>query len=138
MAEIYLRKLGKHLIPADTESEELLRKMPADKIMRLKYTMVRNAAFHRKGFSMLQAMFDMQEHFDQFEPFRKWIVMKSGYAKTYAAPNGYTLFEPESLSFGSMDQERFEKVYSAIIDTFLREFPRISKEELDTVLEYAE
>jgi len=70
MAEIYLRRRGKLLEPADSTSEEVVKKMPPTKIMKCKFTMVRNAAFHRKGFVLLQTLFDMQEHFEQFEPFR--------------------------------------------------------------------
>ena len=138
MANIHLIRQGKHLIPADAESEEVIKKIPAGKGLRLKYTMVRNAAFHRKGFSLLQTMFDLQEHFDNFEAFRKWIVCKAGFFKTYTAPNGYTFFEPESLAWSNMDDLRFQKVYNAIIDTFIKEFPHITKEQLNEIMEYAE
>lgn len=138
MAEIYLQRIGKTLLPADLESEKLLEHMPQKKIMRVKYNFIRNAAFHRKGFALLQTLFDIQEHFDQFEPFRKWLVAKAGFFKTYTAPNGYVFFEAESLAWGSMDDARFAKVYNAVIDTFLKEFPHITKADLERVLEYAE
>ena len=138
MAEIFLKRVGKHLIPTDPDSQTIVSKMPQGKVMRCKYTFMRNAAFHRKGFNMLHQMFDMQEHFEQFEPFRKWLVMKAGFFKVIEAPNGYQIFEPESLSWGSMDNERFEKVYNALIDTFLQEFGHdISREEFEQILEYS-
>jgi len=138
MAEIYFRRRGKLLEPADSTSEEVVKKMPHTKIMKCKFTMVRNAAFHRKGFVLLQTLFDMQEHFEQFEPFRKWLVMKAGFFKTIVAPNGYVIYEPESLAWSSMDDLRFQQVYNAVIDTFIAEFSHISKEELEEILTFAE
>jgi len=64
--------------------------------------------------------------------------MKAGFFHTTVAPNGYVIYEPESLAWSSMDDLRFQQVYNAVIDTFIKEFPHISKEELEEILTFAE
>jgi len=138
MAEIYLRRIGKTLLPADRSSEEILDKMPQGKVMRVEDRFPRNYKFHKKFFSMLETMFDMQEHFTEFEAFRYWITMKASWFEVIEAPNGYQLFRPKSIAFSKMDNEEFEKLYNTVIDTFVSEFPHITKSELERVLEYAD
>jgi len=138
MATIFLQKRGRYLEPADQSSEEIVKKLPATKALKCKFSVVRNLSFHKKGMVLFQTMFDMQEHFDAFDPFRKWLTAKAGFCKIYTAPNGYTLFEAESLAFDSMDDLRFQQVYNAVIDTFIAEFPSISKQQLTEILEFAE
>lgn len=138
MAEIYLKKYGKTLIPADEQSIEIFNKLPQGKVMRCEYKFPRNYKFHKKYFSMLSVMFDMQEHFTNFEEFRFWLTLKSGYYEMIKAPNGYELFRPKSIAFSKMQNDEFEKLYNDTINTFIREFPHITKLELERVLEYAE
>lgn len=82
----------------------------------------RNPAFHRKAFSLLNAIFQNQDGFENFELFRAWITMKAGYVITGAAPNGVTVFMPESLAFEKMKQERFEKWFQDVITIAVREY----------------
>jgi len=138
MAEIYLRRIGKTLLPADRSSEEILDKMPQGKVMRVEYRFPRNYAFHKKFFAMLETMFDMQEHFTEFEAFRLWLTMKSGWFEVIEAPNGYQLFRPKSIAFSKMDNEEFSRLYNKAIDTFVHEFQHISRADMDRVLEYAD
>ena len=138
MADIFLKRVGRHLIPADEDSQTLVKKMEQGKVMRCKYSFLRNPKFHRKGFAMLHDMFDMQDHFDNFKHFREFIVIKAGYYTTWVAPNGHTSFQADSLSFGSMDNAKFEKVYNALIDAFLDFYGQgISREEFQRILNYS-
>ena len=97
----------------------------------MKITLVRNLAFHRKGFAMLKTAFDLWcEHIEpvqyegvdvkpDFETFREKLTIQAGFYTVAFDLRGKVTFKAESLSFASMSEERFAKVYSAYIDTIL-------------------
>ena len=75
----------------------------------------RNIKFHRKFFSLINMAYDNQEAFNNIEELRAWVLMKAGYYKRVATPTG-EMYQPESISFSSMDEIKFNEVYSRVLD----------------------
>ena len=127
-----------HLVPADDKSRATLREIPAGEIVKVAFKRGRNYENHKRFFSFLQTTFDMQEHFTEMEHYRKWITMKAGHYDMIVVPNGTTLFQPKSIAFDKMEEDKFKELFSTCIDVFLRELGTgITRDELLRVVDYA-
>lgn len=97
-----------------------------------KFTRMRNYEFHKKFFALMQLGFDIWSEtctpleyggipvLPQLNNFRKDCTILAGYYNAYYSLKGEVRLEAKSISFGSMDQEEFEKLYSSCIDVILR------------------
>jgi len=61
----------------------------------------------------------MDEH-SQFDRFRKDLTILAGFYVQTVRLNGEIRTEAQSLAFASMDQEKFERVYSALINAAIK------------------
>lgn len=138
MTEIYLKKIYGSLVPADENAEEIIAKMKHGQAIKLKYSFPRNYENHKRFFAFLKVTFDIQDHFDNLKHYRKWIVMKSGHFTIITAPNGYQIFDADSIAFDKMDESTFYSMFSDCIDAFLSVWgDRISKDELLRIIEFS-
>ncbi len=125
------------LIPADDETWAYLDKLKPGAVVKQEIVKVRDYEQHKRFFSFLKTTFDMQEFFTEFEAYRYWLVLKCGYFDIIIAPNGKQVFKPRSISFESMDEDEFKKLFSTAIDVFLKELGRgMTDEELLQVIGY--
>ena len=95
----------------------------------------RNLQFHRKGFALLHSIFELVDTELTFEQFRKLLVAKAGYGE-FISVRGKVIFLPKSLSWGSMDETEFQKVYQDIITVAIREYA-VDENSLSAMLEFA-
>lgn len=114
------------LVPADSESQELLGKLPVGQGLRVKYSRARNLQFHRKMFALFKLAFDAWEPdgsmqykgqpvAKDFDRFRKDMTILAGFFNPVVNVRGEIRLEAESLSFASMKEERFEQVFKAVL-----------------------
>jgi len=61
----------------------------------------------------------MDEH-SQFDRFRKDLTILAGFYVQTVRLNGDVRIEAESLAFANMNQDRFESVYSALINAAIK------------------
>jgi hypothetical protein len=132
--EAYFTKLpNSTLMPSSDQDRELLDKIKTGDTVKLKLTRPRNIQFHRKYFALLNLAFDYwnpPEHGDgsdprfqvekNFETFRKNIAVKAGYYIATYTLAGDIRMEAQSIAFGSMSEDEFEKLYSASINVILK------------------
>lgn len=130
--ELLLIKQPVGLVPATDEAREWFasRKLGATFVADVREQ--RNAAFHRKFFALLQYAFgEWSEHAQtieykgervqpDFERFRKDVTILAGFYRPVANLKGELRIEAESISFGRMDEARFEELYSKVIDVLIR------------------
>lgn len=137
MAELYLFKHIDALVPADEETQDILKKIPQGKSIKVKYSFPRNYENHKRFFAFIKTTFDIQDSFDNIKHYRSWVIMKSGYCETAVAPNGQVMFFPESISFDNMDEDKFKDLFSKSVDAFISVWgSRITKEKLLSVIEF--
>ena len=129
-------KQGGTLVADNQQAVELLSKIPDGRLVMVDVVQSRNIQNHKRFFSFLREVFDMQEHFDNQESLRKWLIMKTGRFVTIEAPNGFVIFEPESLNFASMDESDFKDFFSVAINVVLREL-NFDKDAVDRVVDFA-
>lgn len=134
----FLKKTSGGLLMANNdETADYIDRLPAGQVIVTNIKKSRNPDQHRRYFSFLNKTFEMQEHYETLEHYRKWLAMKSGYYTTIVAPNGNTFFVAESISFDDMDEETFIKLFSSSIDIFLRELGQgVDEDELMRVIDY--
>ncbi|AHK11845.1 NinB-like protein [Shewanella sp. phage 3/49] len=112
--------------------------LEADRIKRFKngeqYTveikLTRNPKFHRMVFGFFgfcfqywsanQAGLENMDEYAQLNTFRKHLTVLAGYFDTTISIDGGLRVEARSLAYGSMKQEEFELVYSALINAAIK------------------
>ncbi len=133
MAEkLMLRKTLSGLESVDDQGAAVLAAISLGDDVSATITRPRNPGFHRKAFSLFKWAFDNweptsgqpvmhkgREVHKSFERFRKDLLILAGYYRPVFNARGELRAEPESLSWATMDQARFERVYSDVVDVVL-------------------
>lgn len=100
-------------------------------MMRVEAVIHRNGKFHRKFFALLTLGFDAWEpprkrrnykgHPVQknFEQFREDVIIAAGFYEQTFDLQGRMRLKAKSISFASMDDAEFEKVYSSVANVLL-------------------
>ena len=100
-------------IPTDQDEWD---KIPMGAEFGVEYSQRRHYKNHRRFFSFIKSTFDMQEHFDDRDVFRKWLTMKAGYFDAVVKPKNQTIFMPQSIAFEKMDADH-RREYAATLGT---------------------
>jgi len=137
------------LAPADESARALMNKLKAGQGVRASVRRVRNVKFHRLAFALFKLAFDawgpvtpleykglpVAKDFDRF---RKDMTILAGFYKPVYNVRGELRLEAESLSFASMDEERFEAVFRAVLtvvwERVLKSVGYASEDEVERVV----
>lgn len=129
--QVLLKRIPQGFIPADDEAKDDLKRFPVGSVARLDVKLMRNGAFFRKWWALVGVGFEYfadscpqhthrgHEVKAEFERFRKDITILAGFCRPVWNVNGEMRLEAESLSWGSMDEKRFEHLYDATIRVLL-------------------
>lgn len=133
MAElVMIRQPGGALVPATDEDAEALRKIKAGAAVRVDVKQIRNYKFLQKWFTLAKYAFDLwvervppKEYKGQpvkpsFDRFRKDLIILAGHYDATFNAKGEIRLEAKSISFASMGEDEFEKLYSDTIDVVLQ------------------
>lgn len=142
--KLHLKKWGVYLQPDDDESAAWLAKKAQGAVIEAECKEPRNYRFHKKYFALLNHAFDcwepMQEYKGRpieknFDRFRKDVQIMAGYYDIVANLKNEPRYESKSISFGSMSEDEFEKLYSAVIDVVLKYILKnYTKDDLENVV----
>lgn len=129
--EMMLLRTPQGFVPANDGEAEKCRKVKLGATIRAEVAQVRNAAFHRKWFALVNLAFDVwsdstepQEYKGvpvqpNFDRFRKDLTILCGHYKPVFNVRNECRLEADSISFGNMDEETFEKLFSKTITVIL-------------------
>lgn len=131
MAKYQMIKLsGGILTPATDEMAENLKSLKNNEQYEIEIKRQRNPAFHRKVFAFFAFCYDcwsgahteweFQDPDAQFDTFRKNLTVLAGFRVVTYTLDGRFRVEAESLSYANMEQDRFEKVYKALINAAIK------------------
>lgn len=140
MAKYQMVKLaGGVLTPANDEIADSLKSLKNNEQYEIEIKRQRNPAFHRKVFAFFSFCFDCWsgahtewEFLDpdaQFDTFRKNLTVLAGFKVVTYTLDGRFRVEAESLSYANMEQDRFEKVYKALINAAIKHVFNNTKDE---------
>lgn len=145
--EVLLTKTPQgYMIPLSESEADKCKRFKVGATVRAEVSAMRNHKFHRKFFAMLDVGFDAfdppeSEHRGlpvqkNRERFRKDCIIAAGFYDAVANLNGEVRAEAHSISFASMDDAEFERVYSAVADVLLQRVLRnYTRADLDEVVE---
>lgn len=98
--------------------------------------LLRNLAFHRKYFALINAAWALQsepvvKHFkENIDGFRKTLEVEAGYyEEVYNLTRGEVLQVPKSIAFDKMDEAEFSTLYERVKDVLFATFLKSVKEE---------
>lgn len=125
--------------------DDALDSVQPGEVITVKYRKARNPRFHRKAFALFKFLFDALPEPDSikfrghdvvpvkdFDTVRKELTVMAGFYEVVGRVDGSVKLTAKSLSFASMDDEEFGRVYSALIDVGLRILPyTMTGEELE-------
>ena len=126
----------------DPATAKWLEKKKNLAVIRADFKQARNPKFHRKGMSLLSLAFEYWEPGEinneygrvekEFDRFRKDLTILAGFFTQSFRLDGTIRIEAESLSFGSMDDEKFSRVYQALLTVIMKHiFSTYSAEEVE-------
>lgn len=118
------------LCPDDDPTTEYMTKLKVGDVVSAEIKRPRNYEFHKRYFALLQLGFDYfepeyaeykgEQVEKNFNRFRHDITILSGYFDMVPDIRGEFHAQAKSISFGSMKQDDFEKLYSKTIDVLLK------------------
>ena len=156
MEVLLLKSPSGSLVPMGEESAESLKRVKSGAVVRCDIAVMRNGAFHRKVFSLLQLCYEtFSERMDAgieyrgqlvkpcFDTFREQFLILAGHYTVVFNINGVPRPKAKSMSYANCTPEAFEVIYSSLIDAALKhiyheEMPeRELRNLVDRVLAYA-
>ncbi|HBM8406702.1 TPA: DUF1367 family protein [Citrobacter freundii] len=116
--------------PANETDLERLQRFKNGETYVAEIKLTRNPAFHRKVMAFFGFCFahwcanragleHMDEH-SQFDRFRKDLTILAGFYVQTVRLNGEVRTEAQSLAYVNMEQEKFERVYKALINAAIK------------------
>lgn len=130
--ELWLQRRLGHLVPANSQSAELLAGLPNDKWMLATIRMPRNVKHHRKYWALMQAVFPHQSVWPTMKSFQRAMKKALGHGEWVASADGRKEFIEESISFANMDQSEFEQFYARAVEVILTKvLPNVDSEDLE-------
>lgn len=159
MNDLLFAKSPSGLVPADEQTREWLAKKKLGATIQANATEMRNGAFFRKWWSLVNLAYDYwkddaetveykgEKVQPNLERFRKDLTIASGFFEPVVNLKGELRLEPRSLKWSQMDEQEFTKLYDATIQVLLQRVfngkvcRTMSEDELrsiaDQITEYA-
>jgi hypothetical protein len=95
----------------------------------------RNAKNHRRFFAFVKATFDMQDHYDSIENWRKILQMRAGHYDPVVTEKGGTVYMPRSINWDELDETEFRPLFNDVINAFTSVYgERLTENQWNQVL----
>lgn len=131
MKEFLFTKGVSGLVPACDEANDWLRKKRLGATIMVEPREMRNGPYFKKWMALVSMAFDYwgdsaktlefkgKPVLPNFDRFRKDVTISAGFYYAVVNLKGEVRIEAESLSWASMDEQRFTKLYDATIRVLL-------------------
>lgn len=134
------------LMPDDEESCEVVETIKPGSVVKAEITKPRNLQFHRKFFALVNVAFEAWDSPElafkgipvkkSKDRFRKDLIILAGYGYPVVNLRSEVRYEAQSIKFGSMSQDEFERLYSSVVDVVLSKvLTHYTRSDLDEQVE---
>lgn len=136
------------LVPMDEEQAVALQAYRTGDVIKVTASKMRNGQFFKKWFVLVKYAFDLASERMQpkthkghevrpnFDAFRKDIIILAGHYEVTYNYRGDMRLLPKSISWASMNEQEFEKLYSETINVILEKvLPHVPEEDFHRALE---
>ncbi len=120
----------RYLLPADEPSQVEFEKLRVHSAYKCDLKKARNPDHHRKGFAIINLIFDSQERYLTMEAMLTELKLLTGWYTEHVRFNGELVYIPKSISFADMDQLEFETFYDRVLDLAINKF-RLGKPAIE-------
>ena len=96
----------------------LMRLEPGE-MVEIKTHKARSGPFHRRHMVLETTIFQSQEKFVNFEQFRNWLKVGSGFCDWLPGPKGGVIPVPKSIAFDQLEDGDMRQVHDDMVD-FMR------------------
>tara|TARA_R110002095_G_scaffold169152_1_gene146814 strand:+ start:3882 stop:4364 length:483 start_codon:yes stop_codon:yes gene_type:complete len=120
------------LVPADEQSAKFVGKLIKNDVVTSDFVKPRNYRFHRKWFALVKFAYEhwQPSHLQDakwkdvipeksFDRFRKDLIIMTGRYDAVYRVDGSVRIEAKSISFASMDEEEFQKLWNSTTTVIL-------------------
>jgi len=137
--ELFFMRVSDGLVPVDEDTSDYLAKIERGEHVVLKASSVRNVGNHRRYFKFIALTFDIQDHFDDREIWRKYVQIMAGHCDFVTSPkNGQIMPIPKSIAWADLDEEDFKQLFNRAVNAFLDRFGKgLTKDDFMKALEFA-
>jgi hypothetical protein len=120
--EIFMVKgLSGKFTPAHDSDLELAKQLKAGEVYKFTFTKPRNYEFLKKFFALIKLVFENQDHYTNIDDLRHDLTVEAGYkVEKVNRFTGEVRYTAQSISFASMDEIEFGKLYGQMLDTVIR------------------
>jgi hypothetical protein len=130
------KQMNNSFIASYDSDYDKVKKLKQGEVYFFEVKQERNIKFHIKFFALIKMIFENQEHYDNSDILRGDLIVSAGYYDEHTTVWGEVRKEPKSISFASMDEEEFGKLYSAVLDEIVKHFNFDKQEIIDNVEQY--
>lgn len=110
------------LIPAYPVDEAVFESLKPANMYKCDIRRARNPQHHRKGFALINLIFESQERYRTIEDLLVELKLRTGWYREHVRTDGSIIYVPKSISFADMDQLEFERFYDAVADIAIQEY----------------
>lgn len=132
--DIYVRVIPGGLMALNQAEASKLEDL-VGKQVRAVISQPRNLAFHKKYFALLKVCHDMANTDFDLEQFRLYCQVGAAWCMWIDGKDGQLIAVPKSISFGSMDQLEFERLYNGVLN-FACEQWALDDEQINAIVAF--
>ncbi len=113
---------GRVLVPSGHHDATEFEKLKVGNEYKVDARKARNPDHHRKGFALINLIFDSQEKYTTIEQLLTELKLRVGWYEEHVRMSGELVLIPKSISFADMDQTQFETFYTRVTDIAIQEY----------------
>lgn len=97
----------------------------------------RNPGNHRRYFAFIKQSFDMQDHYDNMEIWRKVLQLKAGHYDLAVTEKGKNLYLPRTINWDELDETEFKTLFNEVVNAFIRDYGQdLNELQINSILEF--
>ena len=140
-----VRKTPYGFEPSGEEGQKVHKAMAIGDLCGVEYNRNRNYENHKRLFVFFETVFDMQDHYDNEEKMREWILTAAGHCDVIISPNGETSVKVKSISYKNLpEEEKFKELFTNCITAVINYrmldgqpfIPNMDENQLRQILEF--
>lgn len=112
----------KALVPSGHHDQTEFDKLRQGSEYKVDARKARNPDHHRKGFALINLIFDSQEKYTTIEHLLTELKLRVGWYEEHVRMNGEMVLIPKSISFADMDQTQFEEFYDRVTQIAIEDY----------------
>lgn len=144
---VYRFNEDQSLCPSEVDAVSVMQSIKLGDVVSIEIKKSRNYEFHKKWFALIQLMFEQKfEHFNNieykgtkvlpnFDRFRKDVIIKTGRYTPVFNADGEVRLEADSISFGRMSADEFDKLYSDTVQVALDLLSNFNEQDITDAID---